>query len=50
MLTIGTVLHGSYSNNVHVMWSLSTMARRWVVDGGDGLQMWRVAGNVLNKQ
>jgi hypothetical protein len=24
--------------------------RPQVVDGGDGLQMWRVAGNRLNKQ
>jgi hypothetical protein len=22
----------------------------WVVDGGDGLQIWRVAVNILNKQ
>jgi hypothetical protein len=22
----------------------------WVVDGGDGLQIWRVAANILNKQ
>jgi hypothetical protein len=26
------------------------MARPQVVDGGDGLQIWRVAANVLNKQ
>jgi hypothetical protein len=26
------------------------MARRRVVDGGDGLQMWRVDANILNKQ
>jgi hypothetical protein len=26
------------------------MARPRVADGGDGLQIWRVAANVLNKQ
>jgi hypothetical protein len=26
------------------------IARRQVADGGDGLQIWRVAANVLNKQ
>jgi hypothetical protein len=26
------------------------MARSQVADGGDGLQIWRVAANVLNKQ
>jgi hypothetical protein len=26
------------------------MARPQVADGGDGLQMWRVTGNILNKQ
>jgi hypothetical protein len=26
------------------------MARPQVADGGDGLQIWRVAANVLNKQ
>jgi hypothetical protein len=26
------------------------MARPQVVDGGDGLQIWRVAANILNKQ
>jgi len=26
------------------------MARPQVVDGGDGLQIWRVAVNILNKQ
>jgi len=26
------------------------MVRPWVADGGDGLQMWRVAANILNKQ
>jgi len=27
-----------------------SMAHSWVVDGGDSLQMWRVAANALNKQ
>jgi hypothetical protein len=26
------------------------MARPQVADGGDGLQLWRVAANILNKQ
>jgi hypothetical protein len=26
------------------------MARPQVADGGEGLQIWRVAGNILNKQ
>jgi hypothetical protein len=26
------------------------MAHPWVVDGGDGFQMWRVAADVLNRQ
>jgi hypothetical protein len=26
------------------------IARRQVADGGDGLQIWRVAANILNKQ
>jgi hypothetical protein len=26
------------------------MAHPWVVDGGDGFQIWRVAANILNKQ
>jgi hypothetical protein len=30
--------------------SLVTTARPQVADGGDGLQIWRVAANILNKQ
>jgi len=26
------------------------MVRTWVADGGDGLQMWRITANILNKQ
>jgi hypothetical protein len=26
------------------------MARRQVADGGEGLQIWRLAANILNKQ
>jgi len=33
----------------HVKWSL-VMGRLRVADGGDGLQIWRVAVNTLNKQ
>jgi len=25
------------------------MALTWVVDGGDGLQIWRMSANMLNK-
>jgi hypothetical protein len=36
----------------HVKWvpCYHGMARPVVADGGDGLQMWRVAANILNKQ
>jgi hypothetical protein len=36
----------------HVMWAPChhDMARPQVADGGDGLQIWRVAANILNKQ
>jgi hypothetical protein len=27
-----------------------SMACSWVADGGDGLELWRVAVNILNKQ
>jgi hypothetical protein len=27
-----------------------SMARPWVADGRDGLQLWRLAANILNKQ
>jgi hypothetical protein len=42
-------LHYSLS---HVRWvpCHHGMARPQVVDGGDGLQIWRVAANILNKQ
>jgi len=26
------------------------MVHPWVMDGGDSLQIWRVAANILNKQ
>jgi hypothetical protein len=26
------------------------MVHPWVVDGGDGLQIWRVAADILNEQ
>jgi len=26
------------------------MERLWVTDGGDGLQIWMAAANILNKQ
>jgi hypothetical protein len=36
----------------HVKWFLCHhgMARPQVADGGDGLQLWRVAANIVNKQ
>jgi hypothetical protein len=36
----------------HVMWVSchQGMARPQVADGRDGLQIWRVAANILNKQ
>jgi hypothetical protein len=36
----------------HVRWvpCHHDMARPQVADGGDGLQIWRIAGNILNKQ
>jgi hypothetical protein len=42
------------SNNApgHVRWVTCNhgMARPQVTDGGDGLQIWRVPANILNKQ
>jgi hypothetical protein len=40
------------TNLSHVIWVLchNGMARPKVVDGGNGLQIWRVAANILNKQ
>jgi hypothetical protein len=37
---------------VHVRWAPCHhgMARPQVADGGDGLQLWREAANILNKQ
>jgi hypothetical protein len=37
---------------IHVRWvpCHHGMARPQVADGGDGLQIWRVAANILNKQ
>jgi hypothetical protein len=41
-----------YSHCVNVMWvpSHRGMACSRVADGGDGLRIWRVAANTLNKQ
>jgi hypothetical protein len=37
---------------VHVKWAPCHhgMARPQVADGGDGLQIWRLAANILNKK
>jgi hypothetical protein len=42
----------SSSKEVHVRWvpCHHGMSRPEVVDGGDSLQIWRVAANILNKQ
>jgi hypothetical protein len=36
----------------HVRWALCHhgMARHQIVDGGNGLQIWRVAANIMTKQ
>jgi hypothetical protein len=41
-----------YNGTVHVKWvpCHHGMVRPQVADGGDGLQIWSVAANVLNKQ
>jgi hypothetical protein len=40
------------SIKTHVKWvpCHHVMARPQVADGGDGLQIWRAAANILNKQ
>jgi hypothetical protein len=45
LLDIGTTFY-------HVTWAscYHGMAHPQVADGGEGLQIWRVAANVLNKQ
>jgi hypothetical protein len=50
-MNLGVIFKISYIRG-HVRWVLRhhNMARRQVTDGGDGLQMWRVAANILNKQ
>jgi hypothetical protein len=37
---------------IHVRWvpCHHGMARSQVADGGDGLEIWRIAANILNKQ
>jgi hypothetical protein len=41
-----------FNFNVHVKWvpCHHSMARPQVADGGDSLQIWRVAAKILNKQ
>jgi hypothetical protein len=41
----GTDLYAMLSGSCH-----HGMAQPQVADGGDGLQIWRVAANILNKQ
>jgi len=33
-----------------MIYSRHGMAHSWVTDGGDGLQVWKVAKNTLNKR
>jgi hypothetical protein len=44
--------HIEMAGKFHVRWvpCHHGMARPQVADGGDGLQIWRVAANILNKQ
>jgi hypothetical protein len=44
-LHVPTVIDSSKGDPCH-----HDMARPKVADGGEGLQMWRVAANILNKQ
>jgi hypothetical protein len=44
------VAHTDLSRPTNVGSCHRGMARLLVADGGDGLQIWRVAANVLNKQ
>jgi hypothetical protein len=39
-------------SSFHVKWVSCHhgMSLPWVVDGGDGFQIWRIAANLLNKQ
>jgi hypothetical protein len=45
-------LMNSFEQNIHVKWvpCHHGMARSRVADRGDGLQIWRVAAIILNKQ
>jgi hypothetical protein len=49
---ISTVINFRFRNWFHVRWVQyhHSMARPQVADRGDGLQVWRVAANILNKQ
>jgi hypothetical protein len=38
------------SREIHVNWVPCRMARPQVAERGEGLQIWRVAANILNKQ
>jgi hypothetical protein len=40
----------NYKRNVRWVPCHHGMARLQVADGGDGLQIWKVAANILNKQ
>jgi hypothetical protein len=45
-----TVLIASPSSHCKVNLAHHNMKLAWVADGGDGLQVWRINVNVLNKQ
>jgi hypothetical protein len=46
------LITASVQNTIHVRWDPCHhgMARPQVADGGDGLQIWWVAANILNNQ
>jgi hypothetical protein len=48
----GVEVYNAYSFTLHVKWvpCHHGMARPQVADGGEGLQIWKVAANILSKQ
>jgi hypothetical protein len=50
MCYISYVHSGIVYCTFHIMWVPVTLAHSQVVDGDDGLHMWRIGPNILNKQ
>jgi hypothetical protein len=52
LISVGGTLINFRNANSHVKWAPCHhgMARHYVVDGGDGLQIWRVAADILHMQ